>query len=310
MRVAILGLLALMVGGATIFFAKEWLASERAQTAQAPAPIPTTQVLVAAVDMAPGHFIKPEDLRWQPWPKDSVVDSYILESPGAIDDLGGTVVRTMIGSGEPVTENRLVRPGDRGFLAAVLQPGMRAVSVPVNETSGIAGLIFPGDHVDVILTHAVRQQTAAGVQTRQVSETVLTNVRVLAIDQSVSMTGPAGSVADTATLEVTPQQAEKISVMMQIGQLSLSLRSLAEADTPASAEDRHTVTMDTDVSLLIDAPSEMEAAPAPGPTPQITVVRGRQTTVVQQTGVQPTPPASDEDLSGGEPSPDAELRLN
>lgn len=323
MRVAILGLLALMVGGATIFFAKEWLATERATSAQAPAPIPTTQVLVAALDMPPGHFIKPEDLLWQPWPEDSVVDTYILQTPEAMDELAGTVVRNIIGTGEPVTENRLVRPGDRGFLAAVLQAGMRAVSVPVNETSGIAGLIFPGDHVDVILTHAVQQQTSIGLQTRQVSETVLTNVRVLAIDQSVSLSGPAGSVADTATLEVTPQQAEKISVMMQIGQLSLSLRSLSETFTTAS-DNGHTVTLDTDVSSLIEVPAEVQAAPqAPPPPPQVTVVRGGQSTIVQQSAPAPgaTPPADPGAIDpgaidpgatdpGGEPTPEAALRLN
>ncbi|MGF1623783.1 MAG: Flp pilus assembly protein CpaB [Alphaproteobacteria bacterium] len=317
MRVAILGLLALMVGGATIFFAKEWLATERASTAQGqPAPIPTTQVLVATVDMSPGHFVKPDDLRWQPWPKDSVVPTYILESDEAMDDLSGTVVRTMIGSGEPVTENRLVRPGDRGFLAAVLLPGMRAVSVPVNETSGIAGLIYPGDHVDVILTHAVQQASAVGIQTRQVSETVLTNVRVLAIDQNVSLQGPTGAVADTATLEVSPQQAEKVSVMMQIGRLSLSLRSLAEASSPASPDNTHTVTMDTDVSSLIERPApEAEAGPPPPePAPQVTIVRGGQSTIMQQAAPpSATPPAvtppGDAEI-GEAPSPEANLRLN
>jgi pilus assembly protein CpaB len=311
MRVAVLGLLALIVGGATIFFAKEWLATERASAPQAPA-IPTIQVLVAGIDMSPGYFIKPEDLRWQPWPEDSLVDSYILETPEALDGLAGTVVRTSIGNGEPVTENRLVRPGDRGFLAAVLLPGMRAVSVPVNETSGIAGLIYPGDHVDVILTHTVQ---AAGQQTRQASETVLTNVRVLAIDQSVSMDGPSAAGADTATLEVLPQQAEKVAVMMQIGELSLSLRSLAETYTPAS-EAGQTVTLDTDVSSLIEPPAEaQEAPPAPEPAPQVTVVRGGQSSIIQQAVPQPsTTPPSDtppSDAGGGEaPSSEAELRVN
>jgi pilus assembly protein CpaB len=315
MRVAVLGLLALVVGGATIFFAKEWLATERANTAQAPV-IPTTQVLVAAIDMSPGYFIKADDLRWQPWPEDSLVDSYILETPEALDNLAGTVVRTSIGNGEPITENRLVRPGDRGFLAAVLLPGMRAVSVPVNETSGIAGLIYPGDHVDVILTHTVQQQSSAGLQTRQASETVLTNVRVLAIDQNVSMDGPSGAVADTATLEVLPQQAEKVSVMMQIGTLSLSLRSLAETFMPASEDGGQTVTLDTDVSSLIEVPAEaQEAPPTPEPAPQVTVVRGGQSSIVQQAVPQPsttppsdTPPSGDE--AGNAPSPEAELRLN
>jgi pilus assembly protein CpaB len=276
MRVAVLGLLALIVGGATIFFAKGWLATERANNAQTSAPIPTTQVLVAAIDMPTSHFVKPEDLKWQPWPEDNILDSYIVDGEGLPQDFAGTVVRSPFSAGEPLAESRLVRPGDRGFLAAVLSGGMRAVSVPVNETSGIAGLIFPGDHVDVILTHAVRQDTASGVQMRQVSETVLTNVRVLAIDQSVSFEGQAGAIASTATLEVTPTQAEKISVMMRIGALSLSLRSLSEIGPDTPPADSQSYTMDTDVSGLIFTPeTEAEAAPLPPVSePQVTIVRG------------------------------------
>jgi pilus assembly protein CpaB len=274
MRVAILGLLALLVGGATIFFAKGWLANERASNVPGPAPIATTEVLVAAIAMPTSHFVKPEDLRWQSWPIDNIADAYVRAGEGNPEDFSGTVVRSSLAAGEPLTENKVVRPGDRGFLAAVLSGGMRAVSVPVNETSGIAGLIFPGDHVDVILTHAVRQDTPTGVQMRQVSETVLVNVRVLAIDQSVSFEGQSGAIADTATLEVTPQQAEMISVMMRIGALSLSLRSLSEDGIGAPTGP--TFTMDTDVSGLILVPQEeAEAAPPPpAPTPQVTIVRG------------------------------------
>ncbi|MEZ5667763.1 MAG: Flp pilus assembly protein CpaB [Alphaproteobacteria bacterium] len=284
MRVAILGLLALLVGGATIFLAKNWLANERANnTAQTAAPqVPTTMVLVAATDMEPSHFVKEEDLRWQPWPDDNLAEAYILQDEGVPADFIGTVVRTAIGAGDPITASRVVRPGDRGFLAAVLSAGMRAVSVPVNETSGIAGLIFPGDHVDVILTHSVRQDTSAGVQMRQVSETVLTNVRVLAIDQNVSVESSAAAVGDTATLEVTPQEAEKVSVMMQIGRLSLSLRSLAEGES-APALSGNTYTTDTDVSSWIELPSEeVQAAPQrEEPAPQITIVRGGRTSTSQ-----------------------------
>lgn len=313
MRVAILGLLALLVGGGTIFFAKEWLATERATGTPAPAPVPSTQVLVAAIEMPAGHFVKPEDLRWQPWPEDNVAGSYILESDGdPAEMLTGTVVRTMIGAGEPITDNRLVRPGDRGFLAAVLLPGMRAVSVPVNETSGIAGLIYPGDHVDVILTHAVQQQSGNGLQVRQVSETVLTNVRVLAIDQSVSQDGPSTAVADTATLEVSPQEAEKVSVMMQIGRLSLSLRSLAEASNsdPRGLSSGNTMTMDTDVSSLIEIqrPEEQAAPPPPAPTPQVTIVRGGATVIIQQPAPVPTAPLPQEEPSlPSEPDPEAPM---
>ena len=286
MRVAILGLLALLVGGGTIFLAKNWLASERANNGtQTAAPqVPTTMVLVAANEMSPSHFVKEEDLRWQPWPEDNLAEAYIEQDEGGPPDFIGTVVRTTIGAGDPITSARVVRPGDRGFLSAVLSPGMRAVSVPVNETSGIAGLIFPGDHVDVILTHAVRQDTASGVQMRQVSETVLTDVRVLAIDQSVTVESATGAIGNTATLEVTPPQAEKVSVMMQIGQLSLSLRSLADGLNDTVAGDQ-TFTTDTDVSSWIEIPvNEVQEAPQPQqPTRQITIVRGGRSSTAQPT---------------------------
>ncbi len=308
MRVAILGLLAVIVGGATIYFAREWLANERAAASEVQrVEVEATEVLVAVEPMSAGRFVKPEDLRWQPWPLDNVADAYIEQGEMVIDDFIGSVVRTGVAEGEPITLNRVVKPGDRGFLAAVLTPGMRAISVPVDETSGIAGLVFPGDRVDVILTHAVRQDTAEGVQVRRASETVLTDVRVLAIDQMVEQSaGPV--LANTATLEVTPEQAEKVRVMLQLGSLSLSLRSLAEVPASANAEgaqgdddsfmDRiasslaglggadapeqrtyegQTFTLDSDVSILLGPADENQVSadePAPDAEPTVIIFRG------------------------------------
>jgi pilus assembly protein CpaB len=137
-----------------------------------------------------------------------------------LKDLVGSVVRRAIAAGEPVSIGRLVKPGNRGFLAAVLRPGYRAVSLRINATSSISGLVFPGDRVDVILTHTVNA--------RRVSETVLTNVRVLAIDQQTNDQAQAPKVGKHATFEVTPKQAEMFSVLSDMGKLSLSLRSLAK----------------------------------------------------------------------------------
>ena len=306
MRVAILGLLAVIVGGATIYFAREWLANERAAASEVQRiEVEATEVLVAVEPMSAGRFVKPEDLRWQPWPVNNVAEAYIELGELTVDDFIGSVVRTGVAEGEPITLNRVVKPGDRGFLAAVLIPGMRAISVPVDETSGIAGLVFPGDRVDVILTHSVRQDTAQGVQVRRASETVLTDVRVLAIDQMVEQSaGPV--LANTATLEVTPEQAEKVRVMLQLGSLSLSLRSLAEV--PASADatpaddgsfvDRlasslagmgrpggpdmrnyegQTFTLDSDVSILLGPAEENQVSvdePAPDAEPTVIIFRG------------------------------------
>jgi pilus assembly protein CpaB len=129
-------------------------------------------------------------------------------------------VRRAIAAGEPVSIGRLIKPGSRGFLAAVLRPGYRAVSLRINATSSISGLVFPGDRVDVILTHTVNA--------RRVSETVLTNVRVIAIDQQTNDQIQAPRVGKHATFEVTPKQAEMFSVLTDMGKLSLSLRSLAK----------------------------------------------------------------------------------
>ncbi|HWU91637.1 MAG TPA: Flp pilus assembly protein CpaB, partial [Sphingomicrobium sp.] len=145
-------------------------------------------------------------------------------------NLQGTVVRYAIAAGQPVTRGSLVGPQDRGFLAAALGPGMRAVTVPVNVSAGVAGFIFPGDHVDLMLT----QQVAGGGEgpPLKVSETIIRNVRVLATDQRFTDKDADGKTAvrtfSNVTLEVTPRIAEKIAVAQSIGQLSLSLRSIAD----------------------------------------------------------------------------------
>jgi pilus assembly protein CpaB len=168
------------------------------------------------------------------------------------------VARQPFGPGEPITENKIVAPGSRGFLAAVLRPGMRAVSVPVTATSGISGFVFPGDQVDILITHplAASGGKGEGVQ-HQASETVLHDVRVLAVDQKLDSKGGDAVVAHTATLEVTPKQSEVIAVASEMGKLSLSLRSLTtppgeeatadSADNPGSG----TFTLDSEVSQLL-----------------------------------------------------------
>ena len=163
-------------------------------------------------------------------------------------------------AGEPVTLRKLVGPGERGFLAAALAPGMRAVTVPVNQTTGIAGFIFPGDRVDMLLTHLVVD--ARGSE-RQASETVLYNVRVLAVDRDTNNIENAPKVASTVTLEVTPKIAEVISVLRKLGDLSLSLRSLAGSEVDEEGPRvnqqffaaRPSYTWDADVSALLPAVS-------------------------------------------------------
>ncbi len=187
------------------------------------APPPTvkkTYVLVADKNLPTGTLIKENLLTWQAWPDAKLHQSYLIKDKNDLTELVGSVVRRAIAAGEPVSIGRLVKPGSRGFLAAVLRPGYRAVSLRINATSSISGLVFPGDRVDVILTHTVRA--------KRVSETVLTNVRVLAIDQQTNDQTTAPKVGKHATFEVTPKQAEMFSVLGDMGKLSLSLRSLAK----------------------------------------------------------------------------------
>jgi pilus assembly protein CpaB len=240
-RTIVLAVAALLVAGVTAMFVRSWLSTGQNNQADAvQAAKPAFSVLVAKTDLPAGAFIKGEDLRWQPWPNDSVDPSYVLEDKGDIKSFAGAVVRRGIAAGEPITPARVAKPGDRGFLAVVLKPGMRAVSVGISATSGIAGLIFPGDRVDIILTQTL--PGAGGGLPLRASETVLENVRILALDQKLSdqQQDEPAVLASTATIEVTPKQAEMIAVVTELGRLSLSLRSLAtdaeEAVATAGAE--------------------------------------------------------------------------
>lgn len=228
---------ALSAAGLTAYFANSWMASQRAaledQTPVAAAQaFETVDVLVAKADMATGTFLRADSVEWRAWPKAGVVDDYLVRGEATEEELIGAVARSRLFAGEPITRSRVVHKGDQGFLAAVLDPSRRAVSIPIDAVSGIAGFIFPGDKVDVLLTfnRTVKDERSDDSSTRYFSETLLGGVRVLAIDQTVdSGEKGAAQVASTATLEVTPKQAEKIAIGMDIGSLSLSLHSLAIA---------------------------------------------------------------------------------
>jgi pilus assembly protein CpaB len=208
------------------------LSGSPAPQAQARPVVPAgPEVLVATRSLPVGTIIDAEAFRYQIWPQGLVQPAYYIRGQRGINpqDLIGTVVRSEITAGQPVTQGALVRPGERGFLAAALGPGMRAVTVGVSSTSGVAGFVFPGDRVDIVLTHSVEGEEGAPLR---VSETILRNVRVLATDQRINARDPEGNqvpqAVSTVTLEATPSMAERIAVAQTIGQLSLSLRSLAD----------------------------------------------------------------------------------
>lgn len=227
---------ALIVAVVTAFLARSMFTGSSAPEAGAaamPDPNQLPHVLVATKQLPVGTIIGADSFRYQPWPKELVEEAYFIE--GKVDQakLVGSVVRTAVSAGQPMTQGSLIQPGDRGFLAAALGPGMRAVTVPVSIQNSVAGFIFPGDHVDVMLTQSV--PGGGDGAPLKVSETVLRNLRVLATDQRTNPLGEDGKPVvvgySNVTLEVTPRMAEKISVAQTLGAISLSLRSLADSSS-------------------------------------------------------------------------------
>ena len=199
--------------------------------AAAAAPVEPTgpEVMVATRSLPAGTIITPDAFRYQRWPSSLMDGAYYIKGQPGADKLAGTVVRLPIPAGQPITQGALVKPGDRGFLAAALGPGMRAVTISVSAQSSVAGFVFPGDRVDLLLT-----QTVAGEGTPlRATETIVRNIRVLATDQRTDKTtDEAGKTVVTTfsnvTVEATPKLSEKIAVAQTIGSLSLSLRPIAD----------------------------------------------------------------------------------
>ena len=236
---------ALLIAAVTAFMARSMFTGAAAPTAVAAKPVETgPKVMVATKALPMGTIITADSFRYQPWPKELVEEAYFIEGESAgagpegsppadgvsPNELVGTVVRNAITAGQPITRGSLVKPGDRGFLAAALGPGMRAVTVPVSALTGVAGFVFPGDRVDLVLTQNV---AGPGGPPLKVSETIMRNLRVLATDQrSTNVADKDGNTVvrkyKLVTMEATPSIAERITVAQSIGTISLSLRSLAD----------------------------------------------------------------------------------
>ena len=200
----------------------------------------TIDVLTAKIDIPIGHLVTAQDLQWQPWPPASANGVFIRRSDraDAIEQLSGSIVRSSMAAGEPIRDAKLVKGNGSGFLAAVLPSGMRGISTEVSPETGAGGFILPNDRVDVLLTrHDRAAEKRTGTDTI-VTETILTNVRVLAIDQAVEeKNGQRVVIGKTATLELAPRQAETLARARQVGSISLTLRSLADANAVAKPVD-------------------------------------------------------------------------
>ena len=226
---------ALVVAAITAFMARSLVLGTPAPTAGAipvAAPQNTTEVMVATRALPVGTILDATSFKYVAWPKELIEGAYYIKGETELAKLQGTVVRFAIPAGQPITQGALVKPGDRGFLAAALGPGMRAVTVPVSaQGANVSGFVFPGDRIDLVLT-----QTVAGGgdgPPLKASETILRNLRVLATDQRTDkQTDDKGttvvSTSSTVTAEATPKIAEKLAVAQTVGSLSLSLRSIAD----------------------------------------------------------------------------------
>jgi pilus assembly protein CpaB len=238
-RIVVLGL-ALGAGGLAALLMSG--GPEAPPPAPAPAPVvqlDTVDVLVAKNEISIGHSLSGGDLGWQQWPSASA-GSFIkrTDRPDAIEQYAGAVARAPIGAGEPVREGRLIKAKGSGYMAAILPPGMRAISTEISVETGAGGFILPNDRVDVILSRRDREaEKASGIEAH-ISETILADVRVLAIDQTVEeKNGQRVVVGKTATLELTQRQSELLALSRQMGTLTLALRSLADSSNRGAPTD-------------------------------------------------------------------------
>jgi pilus assembly protein CpaB len=199
------------------------------------AKVETIDVLVAKADIGMGQTISPQDMEWQSWPTNASAGNFITKSsrPDAIETLSGSIARAPFVLGEPIREAKLVNAKGSGFMAAILPSGMRAVSTQISPETGAGGFVLPNDRVDVILTRRGKEGDKGDAQT---SETVLKNIRVLAIDQTIDEKNK-NVIGKTATLELTPSQAETLALSQQLGTLALSLRSITDANATSEPDD-------------------------------------------------------------------------
>jgi pilus assembly protein CpaB len=230
---------ALLSGLAAAFVAMRMVAQREVPepvVAEAPRQ-DVVKVLVANRDFALGSTIRSDDLSWVDWPKSALTDNYVTQelSPNAQTEFNGSILKQGVLAGEPVRAARMLK-SERGLMSVLLAPGMRAVAIEVKAVSSAGGFILPNDKVDIILTRAAPRSLQQ--VDPFVSETILTNIRVLAIDQQLNETKGESSVVarDTATLELTPKQAEIVSLSRQLGTISLALRSIRDGEVETVAE--------------------------------------------------------------------------
>lgn len=268
------------------------------------APAPTVRVRAAADDLPDGLLLRDSDLVWKTMPRSQAPAGTLLEGSGEAgtdQDLKGDLLRHAVRAGTPLGTADVILPSSPGFLAAALKPGMRAISVAVDDVSGNAGLIQPGDYVDVLLTQQIRADAGVSVAPAHAveSETVAERVRVLAVGSALRRPKEDATAQNmsvrTATFEVTPTGAQAITIAAHLGTLSLALRSFATRDRHASdvedvAQASRPPVWAGDVSRALRTLASDTAPPkTSAPAPHVTIYRGSS---VEQAGNQPPGPTS------------------
>jgi pilus assembly protein CpaB len=242
-RLAVLGVAILAGGGAALMLSGGEPPPPPQRIEVPVASIQTVDVLVAAADLPMGQTLKPEDLRWQAWPSDSASSGLIRRSevPSGLEETTGSIARASFLSGEPIRREKLIKGNGGGFMSAILPSGMRgvAISIDTRGATSAGGFVLPNDRVDVIRTYRDQDASGGGPEVH-LSETLLSNIRVLAIGPHIQeRNGEKVVTGETATLELTPGQAELVTLAQKVGQLSLALRSLADAhETGQRRDDR------------------------------------------------------------------------
>ncbi len=248
-RIVVL-MVALSAGGVAAYLARG--ADSTPPPAQAAAPMPTVDVLVARSDIGLGQTVKPEDLQWQTWPSATASNGFIrrADMAEAIRDVAGSIARSPFIAGEPIRQQKLVKADGSGFMAAVLPAGMRAISTEISPETGAGGFILPNDRVDVILSKR-EKSPQSGAPDVAVSEIILANVRVLAIDQAPKeKEGQNSVVGKTVTLELKPEQSETLARARQSGTLSLALRSIADVNMVENGPDNQALKRGASISVV------------------------------------------------------------
>jgi pilus assembly protein CpaB len=229
--------IALAAGGVAAMLASGNRTPEAPTAPPPPPPMATVDVLVAKTDLDTGQTIGEGDVAWQLWPAASANSSFVRKTdrPEAIKDFVGAIVRSPVAAGEPIRDSKVVAAKGGGFMAAILPHGMRAVSVDIAPDTDAGGFILPNDHVDVLLTMAPK----GGGNTTVVSDTILTNVRVIAVDQTIGdKDGQKVIIGKTATIEVDPRQANTLAKARLLGTISLALRSLLDSQSPTPEDNQ------------------------------------------------------------------------